>query len=384
MERSVNTTLAGAAWAGGHTAVRDAVDLAADGLPGPPGLVLVFPDAEIDGTEALVQAEAAAPTARVAGMSSDGLITDAGVRYGGCSALAFADELRVGVGLARGAREDPAGAGRLAAEAATAGLELREGHGVVLLFLDPTSEDESRIIDGAYEIVGGRIPLAGGGANGSRPIVIGDGAAASNGVVAVAIASPAPISVGISHGCLARPASALVTRADGRAIRELDGRAAETVYLEGIDARERELDDGAFESLAVRHPLAQPELRGEVRLRHVLGRAAGGGLRCTTRIPPNAAVWFTEQTEQSIVASAAEAVEQAIAQLPGPARAALAFDCAARKRALGYHLMEEAAALVRAFGSPPPLAGLYTRGEVGRRRGAKGDLNHAAVVVGFG
>lgn len=384
MERSANTTLAGAAWAGGHTAVRDAVRLASDGLPGEPGLVLVFPDAELDGTEALVQAEAAAPTARVAGMSSDGLITDAGVRYGGCSAIAFADELRVGVGLARDAREDPAGAGRLAAETATAGLTLHEGHGVVLLFLDPTAGDESRVIDGAYEVVGGWIPLAGGGANGPRAVVVGEGAAAANAVVAVAIGSRAPVSVGISHGCQARPASSLVTRAEGRAIRELDGRAAEVVYLEGIGARDQELDDRAFEALAVRHPLAQPELRGEVRLRHVLGRADGGGLACATRIPPNAAVWFTEQTEQSIVASAAEAVEQALGELPGPPRAALVFDCAARKRALGYHLMEEAAALVRAFGPPPPLAGLYTRGEVGRRRGAKGDLNHAAVVVGFG
>ena len=134
----------------------------------------------------------------------------------------------------------------------------------------------------------------------------------------------------------------------------------------------------------MRHPLAQPELRGDVRLRHVRGRAPEGGLACATHLPTNAAVWFAEQTEQTIVESAAEAVEQVLEGLGGPPRAALAFDCAARKRALGYKLIEEAAALVGAFGTPPPLAGLYTRGEVGRRLGAKGDLNHAVVVVGFG
>ena len=69
--------------------------------------------------------------------------------------------------------------------------------------------------------------------------------------------------------------------------------------------------------------------------------------------------------------------------LEGAPSAALVFDCAARKRALGASLPEEAGALVSAFGDVPALSGLYTRGEVGRTRGAKGDRNHAAVVVAF-
>ena len=166
-------------------------------------------------------------------------------------------------------------------------------------------------------------------------------------------------------------------------MRELNGRPAEEVYLEGIGRAGATLDDDAFEALAVLHPLAQPELRGMLRLRHVKGRADGGGLACATRIPPNAAVWFTEQTPETIVASAGEAVQEALALLPDPPRAGLVFDCAARKRALGTALAEEAATLASAFGDVPALTGLYTRGEVGRTQGAKGDRNHAVVVVGF-
>src|SRR5437764_863849 len=70
--------------------------------------------------------------------------------------------------------------------------------------------------------------------------------------------------------------------------------------------------------------------------------------------------------------------------LGGPPRAAIIFDCAGRKRALAVHsapLEHEAGALIQSFGDePPPLTGLYTHGEIGRVRGAKGDRNHAVVV----
>jgi len=385
VQSAIQTPLAGAGWAGGHHAVRDAVELAAGALEAPPAVVLLFPDAGLAPGEVLAQARAAAPGARLAGMSSDGLVTEAGVRYGGCSALALASEIAVGVGLAEDGARDLAAAGRLAAERATAGLDLPAGRSVVLLFLDPTAGDGGEAVGGAYDVVGGMVPLAGGGANGRRPVVYADAAGTADGVVAVALASPAPVGVGISHGCRPRAATALVTRTEGREVRELDGRPAEDVYLEGIGHGGAHLDDETFEALAVRHPLAQPELRGDVRLRHVHGRTPDGALACATHLAANAAVWFAEQTERTIVESAEEAVAQALAPLTGPPRAVLAFDCAARKRALGHRLAEEADALVRALGdAPPPLAGLYTRGEVGRRRGARGDLNHAVVVVGLG
>ena len=39
--------------------------------------------------------------------------------------------------------------------------------------------------------------------------------------------------------------------------------------------------------------------------------------------------------------------------------------------------------LLDALDGVEAVAGLYTRGEVARTRGAKGDRNHAIVVVGF-
>jgi hypothetical protein len=137
------------------------------------------------------------------------------------------------------------------------------------------------------------------------------------------------------------------------------------------------------------HPQAQPELSGDVRLRHVLGRTPDGGLVCATHLPANAAVEFTDEEPDGIVVSAWDGVSMALAQLGGaPPQAALIFDCAGRKRALAVHgesLEREAHALIASLGDrPPPLAGLYTHGEIGRVRGAKGDRNHAVVVVAIG
>ena len=144
------------------------------------------------------------------------------------------------------------------------------------------------------------------------------------------------------------------------------------------------MDDGDFEALAVTHPLAQPELNRSERIRHILGRD-GTSLVCATRVPENAAVMFTRETPQEVVATAGQGVSEALASLgEAPARGALIFDCASRKRAAADSLSHEVAGLLGAFpGQRPPLAGLFTHGEIARIRGAKGDRNHALVVVAF-
>ena len=383
----VLTSPAGSGWAAGPGAVREAVRRAAGDLDGAPQLVLVFVDPAVPADAVLEQAAQAAPGCPLAGMTGRTLLTPGGVRGGGCAALALGPEFSVGVGCATEASRDLRAAGRSAAEQALDGVDALPGHGLLLLLVDPQAGDQADAIAGAYEVAGTRMPLAGGGADGRHGRLLADDRHAEDAVVAVGIASRAPIRVGVAHGCRPLRVPAIATRTRGRTLLELDGRPAEEVYLEGLGLDGARLDDEAFEALAVLHPLAQPELHGEVRLRHVHGRAdplAGpGGLACATPIPPNAAVWPAEQTRRTIIESAAEAGRAVRGALPVPPRAALVFDCAARRRALGDRLPDEARALVAALGGPPALAGLHTRGEVGRVQGAKGDRNHAIVVVGF-
>ena len=133
------------------------------------------------------------------------------------------------------------------------------------------------------------------------------------------------------------------------------------------------------------HPLAQPDLSGTIRPRYVRARSPEGGLVCATPIEQNAPVQICDQTPETIIESARVAVEDAVTQLHGPAEAAVIFDCAGRSAWFGGSLAaRELEELVATFGDPTPcLAGVYTRGEIGRTRGAKGDRNHSVVVAAF-
>src|SRR4051794_10450809 len=119
---AAGSSLAGAGWAEGPLAVRRAVTHAVGGVAGGhPSLVLVFPDAGLPSGDVMAQAALAARGCRVAGMTSDGLVTGDGVGGRGCSALAFRPQVTVGVGVAGEAAGDMHAAGRAAAQRPLAG-----------------------------------------------------------------------------------------------------------------------------------------------------------------------------------------------------------------------------------------------------------------------
>ncbi len=384
MAPTLTQPLFGSGAASGRDAVPRAVGAATAALGGRrAGVVLAFPHADLDVAGAAREAAAAVPSARVLGMTGNGQISSRGPLTDGCTALALDSSVAPGVGVVERASRDFRAAGRAATAEAVAGLDLAEGRALILLFLDPDSGDYADAVAGAYEVAGPRVPLAGGGAGGRAPALLADGAALHDAVGAVAVVSSGPIGVGRAPGCSPLGDPALVTRSDGLRVLALDGRPAEAVYLERMGSGGEELTDAEFELLAATHPLGQPELRGDLRLRHVRGRAPGGGLRCATRIPENATVEVTVESPESIVASARRAAAAAVGQVERP-RAVLVFDCAGRRRAAGPSLGREVEAMLECLPGLPPLAGTYTHGEVCRVRGARGDRNHAIVVVALG
>jgi hypothetical protein len=374
--------LAGSASAAGTHACGDAVEGAIAALGREAGLVLIFPAGDLDPDAAAGEAQAAARGACVAGMTGTGAIGADGLVGTGCSAIAFSSSLCAGVGAVQAG--DPRTAGHDAAASALAAID-DASYCVVLLFVDSDSGDQAEVVAGAYAVAGGRIPLAGGAAGGAARARFANGRALSDGVVAVAIGSSSAIGVGIAHGCIPRGAPSIVTRSDGPYVIQLDGRPAQDVYFEKLGVDGVHLDDEEFDVLAMVHPLAEPELSGAVRPRYVRARTPDGALVCATSIERNAAVEICDQTPETIVQSAGAAVEDAVSQLEGPAEAAVVFDCAGRSAWFRGELAQrELEALVAAFGDPPPsLAGVYTRGEIGRARGAKGDRNHSVIVAAF-
>lgn len=383
MRAAVKQEIAAAAAAAGPEAVGDACGEAVTSVGSEVGLLLAFVSGELDYDAQAAALNDAAGGAPAAGMTGKGLITPDGPLDEGAVAIAFSDRVKAGVGARGDASRDLREAGRACTEEA---LDQLGGDAeLVLLLIDSARGDISETVSGAYTAAGPAIPLAGGAAGGSGRLQFHSGKASSDSVVAIAISSQGPLGVAKRQSCDTHGTPSIVTRSNGQQVEEIDGRPAEEVYLEQLGLAGVALDDEEFETMAITHPLAQPELHGDLRLRHVLGRTGDGGIIVATRIPTSAVIEFTELEYEDLLRSGAGSVEDAIGALDGgPPRAALVFDCAGRRRALRDGLGQEVEAIRAAAGHDLPLAGLYTNGEVARLRGAKGDRNHAVVTVAFG
>jgi hypothetical protein len=378
--------LASSAAAHGSEAARLACEAAVGSLAGDPGLLLAFTAGSRDANTDATAIGAAAGAAVSAGMSGKGVFGANEPIDDGCVAVAFDRSIACGMGIGRQASEDFRDCGRMATANALEALGEGDGEPLLMLLVDTRAGDLADAIAGAYEVAGPTIPMAGGAAGGAEPTQYAGGEALTDAVVAIALRSPDGLGIGNAHTCSVVGQPSIVTRSEGQVIVEIDGRPAEEVYLENHGKAGVEMSEEEFAALAIIHPLAQPELHGNYRLRHVLGRASSGGLVCATHIPPNAGIEFTVLNLDELLRSGWESVNASVESLgESDPRAALIFDCAGRRRVLGDDQEKEVRAISESFGAaPPPLAGLYTNGEVARVRGAKGDHNHAVVTVTFG
>jgi hypothetical protein len=384
MTAATTKDIASATSASGADAVGRACRAAVEGLPGDPGLVVAFTSGDRDFEQDASEMAEAAGGAPSAGMTGRGLFGPEGPLDEGCVAMAFGSQVSAAVAASEEASSDL----RTTGQACTAkALEkLGTDADLVLLFIDSSRGDIADTVSGAYEAAGPAVPLAGGAAGGSEKRHFHDGRTTSDSVVAVAIRSERPLGLGNKQTCKTRGTPSILTRSNGQLIEEIDGRPAEDVYLEQLGFAGLAFDDAEFETMAITHPIAQPELHGDFRLRHVLGRTEEGAIVLGTGIPESSVIEFTELEFDELLESGAASVGAATAALGGGnPKAALVFDCAGRRRALRDGIQQEVEAITSALGDPaPPVVGLYTHGEVARLRGAKGDRNHAVVTVAFG
>lgn len=373
---------ASSASASGADAVAAACGAAVDSLDNELGLLIAFTSELDDARRVAAQLAAAGGGAPSVGMTGDGVFAANEPIEDGCVAVAFDKTIECGIGVGGNASKDFRAAGHDAARDALE--QLSDQAGLLMLLVDTRAGDLADAIAGAYEVSGPDVPMAGGAASGADPAQYAHGEALTDAVVAVALRSEQPIGVGNAHSCSVVGEPSIVTSSEGQLIAEIDGRPAEEVYLERVGGRGGQLSDEAFEAMAITHPLAQPETHGNRRLRHILGRSRGGGLVCAAHIPAGTAIEFTVLSLDELLRSGWDSVTESVESLGDhEPEAALVFDCAGRRRVLGHGQAQEVKAITESFGEPPPLAGLYTDGEVARTRGTKGDHNHSVVTVTF-
>ena len=363
---------------------RSALEVLAGGPE--PKLLVAFCSDDMD-LEAFAGAvQSASGGVPLVGCSTAGELSAAGPTDGGSVLIAFGGAgFSVTTSLTRSISERLHDAG---AEAATAALPDRDrAHRILLLLTDGLAGDQQEIVRGAYSVTGSGIPLVGGCAGDelrmSRTRQIFGSEVLTDAIVAVGLASDAPLGIGVHHGWEKVGDAMVVTSSAGTRVLSLDDRPALDVYLDRLDApAEARTNPMAFTQFALTHPLGLDRRSGqEVRF------VSGGDFRersllCIAEVPQGGLAHFMQGDAASVLSATLAACDQAIEGLDGaPAIGMLAFDCIARRRVLGPEGIAGETEAIRLRADGAPFAGFYTYGEIARTKGMQGFHNQTLVVL---
>jgi hypothetical protein len=365
----------------GETAAREAL-LGRDAK-----LVVVFCSDEYDLPALLAAINAESRGAQLIGCSTAGEIATSGPGDAGVVIVALGgDGFSIATDVATGVADDLRGAGARVASA----LERVEArpHRLLMLLTDGLAGDQQEIVRGAHSVAGAGVPLVGGCAGDGLKMqatfqLYGD-QVLRNAVVGAAIASDAPLGIGVRHGWRAVGQPMLVTSSADNRVYALDDQPALDVYLDRLDApSEVRSDHGAFTRFALTHPLGLDRRRGEEQVRFI-GEAnfEDRSLGCIAEVPQGGLAWFMEGDDDSVLAATDAACGDALAPLDGQAPLGLiAFDCIARRGVLGDAGVSREVDRIAEGAQGAPVAGFYTYGEIARTSGISGFHNQTLVVL---
>ena len=358
-------------------------------VTGEPKLLIIFCSDRYDLAELVTGVAGAAGDVPLIGCTSAGEITADGAADNGVVVTALGGP---GFSVATGSgRSDDGGPRAAGAAAATCASKLeRRDHEVMMLLTDGVIGDKQEIVRGVNEVVGAGLPLVGGCAGDDmkmeKTFQIHGREVISEGVVAAAIGSDAPIGIGWRHGWERVGEPMLVTRASGDRVVEIDDSPALDVYLERLEApAEVRTDSAEFTRWARTHPLGlgrRPTGQEPVRCVNEAG-FSDRTLGCTTAVPEGGMTWFMHGDSDSILRSAEGSCLDALDALDGrPAVGVVAFDCIGRRGVLGEEGIQAEVERIDATGKAP-VSGFYTYGEIARRRGVNAFHSQTLVTLAF-
>lgn len=203
-------------------------------------------------------------------------------------------------------------------------------------------------------------------------------------VVAAGIGSDGPLGIGVRHGWRRVGEPMLVTDSGGNRVHTLDGRPALDVYLDRLGASEAvRASKEELAALALVHPLGLGRHGGEEEIRLIAGGDfADRSLLCVAEVPQAALVWLMEGDVDSLRSAGSAACNDSLEALGGdPPLGVLAFECVGRRPVLGDDgIRTEIGEIMKCAGGAP-VAGIYTHGEIARKRGVTGFHNQTLVLL---
>lgn len=261
-------------------------------------------------------------------------------------------------------------AAQIKKQADEAGVELKS----FMMFPDVLVGNGADIVRGVLQELGDDFPVVGGASGDEQEFVqtfqfLGD-KAYSKSVVALGISGDFSFGVGVRHGWIPIGTPMTVTKSDGSLIQEIDGKPAIQVYKDHFGEEKARVLQDTEAVASVRSVLTYPfgisskENSGEILIRFATDVLDDGSIRCAAEIPEGSEIRLMIGSKEEAVEAAQDAAERSKEGLDGKEpKAAIIFNCIARKNLFGDEARDEINAIKESIGAHVPIIGFYTYGE---------------------
>jgi hypothetical protein len=355
------------------------------GLGEPPKAIMVFAAPSYDHEALLAALAAQYPGALVVGASSAGEFLNQQRGEGLACALGLTgDDVRFGVGVARGISSDAAAAARQIVSGFGGLNDYSFPYRSALVMADALAGHADVLVDELTLATGGQYQFFGGGAGDNaqfqRTSVFCGREVLNGAAVALEILTEKPIGVGVRHGWAPASAPFRVTEADGMRLVSLNGLPAAEAFEAHATTTVQTLDRAAPIPFFL-HNILGIEAGDSHRLRVPLAILDDGSVLCAAEVPQGSVVYIMRASAASAVEAAQEATLAALAALgEHKPQAALFFDCVATRLRMGDQFGEEVG-IVRDQLAGADLLGCNTHGQIARAEGQFEGFHNCTAVV---
>ncbi len=328
---------------------------------------ILFSAVDLEHDQILEGIDDAWPGIELIGCTTDGEISsELGFREDSITLVLFgSDTIEFAAGLGRDVSKDIPAACRGAVEMARAKSDLPTA--ICITLPESMTTSAQRIVETLGQNLDANVPVIGATAADSFRLEATHQFCGremcSDAVPVLLLSGPLVYSVAVESGWEPVGEPGLVTRSEGTALHEIDGRPA-------LDFYRRFLGETAAPTPEC--PLAILDEQGEVECLRATGGvvdADTGAITYLAEVPEGTMVQITVADRGAILAGCTASIEKAFADYPHGKTpdAALFFSCAARKLLLGTRTTEEFAIIESVIGKDIPVCGFYGYGEIGPR-----------------
>jgi hypothetical protein len=359
-------------------------------LKSEPNVGLLFSSPKHNLQQSLAIAAAAMPRTAFVGASTAGEITERGVTHGGMSlVLVSSDEMSCSVKTASGVSQDPAKAAKelcqgldgATGEAHARGLS----NSTTVLLADTLVAPAEQLVSAMralskphHRIIGG----APGDDGALKATYTGvPGRVDVNMATALHLFTRQSWGIGVEHGLRPVTEKKTVTSAQGKIIKEIDGKPAFRMFEDYMSRQNLQVPPDKMTEFVIRNELGVFFFDDVCKVRAIQQIREDGALVSTGDIPVGSSICIVTSEPDALLKASRRAAEDARDNLKGTkAAGVLVFSCFCRALILGHDFRREVDAIRDVF-PDTPIGGFVTYAEIARFNGRLDGFHNTTVVV---